>query len=97
MSKAPTESSVGAFELGSRWRRHYLIEALEKRYNTWARLCSWHRPRYAFDVGGNRHVVACLDGASPDYRTVIAVCATPAFRLVRIMRFSAETPLTEKC
>jgi len=59
-------------EPGSRWRRHYLIEALEKRYNTWARLCSWHRPCYSFDVGAGRHVTACLDGASPDYRTVIA-------------------------
>lgn len=59
-------------EPGSRWRRHYLIEALEKRYNTWARLCSWHRPCYAFDVGAGRHVTACLDGASRDYATVIA-------------------------
>lgn len=59
-------------EPSSRWRRHYLIEALEKRYNTWARLCSWHRPCYAFDVGLGRHVTACLDGASSDYRTVIA-------------------------
>ena len=61
-----------AVEPGSRWRRHYLIEALEKRYGTWARLCSWSRPCYAFDVGGGRHVTACLDGASADYRTVIA-------------------------
>ena len=59
-------------EPGSRWRRHYLIEALEKRYSTWARLCSWHRPCYAFDVGAGRHVTACLDGASRDYATVIA-------------------------
>lgn len=59
-------------EPGSRWRRHYLIEALEKKYNTWARLCSWHRPCYAFDVGAGRHVTACLDGASRDYATVIA-------------------------
>jgi len=61
-----------AIEPGSRWRRHYLIEALEKRYNTWARLCSWYRPCYAFDVGAGRHVTACLDGATQDYATVIA-------------------------
>lgn len=57
---------------GSRWRRHYLIEALEKRYGTWAKLCSYRRPCYTFDVGGGRHVTACLDGASDAYRTVIA-------------------------
>ena len=38
-----------AIEPGARWRRHYLIEALEKRYQTWARLCSYRRPCYAFD------------------------------------------------
>ena len=61
-----------AVEPVTRWRRHYLIEALEKRYGTWARLCSWHRPFYAFDVGAGKHITACLDGATPDYRTVIA-------------------------
>lgn len=61
-----------AIEPGSRWRRHYLIEALEKRYGTWARLCSYRRPCYTFDVGDGRHVTACLDGASVNYRTVIA-------------------------
>ena len=60
-----------AIEPGSRWRRHYLIEALEKRYGTWARLCSYRRPCYTFDVGNGRHVTACLDGASSNYRTVI--------------------------
>ena len=59
-------------EPGTRWRRHYLIEALEKRYNTWARLCDWFRPYYAFDVGSGRHVTACLDGATRDYATVIS-------------------------
>ena len=33
-----------AVDPGANWRRHYLIEALEKRYGTWARLCSWRRP-----------------------------------------------------
>ena len=57
---------------GARWKRHYLIEALEKRYGTWARLCSFTRPCYAFDIGDGRHVMICLAGASSDYQTVIA-------------------------
>jgi len=61
-----------AVEPGARWRRHYLIEALEKRYQTWARLCSYFRPVYAFDIGGGRTVTACLAGASDDYETVVA-------------------------
>ena len=61
-----------AVEPATRWRRHYLIEALEKRYNTWARLCSWRRPCYSFEIGPYRHVTACLAGASGDYQTVIA-------------------------
>lgn len=61
-----------AVEPGARWRRHYLIEALEKRYQTWARLCSYHRPCYAFDIGSGRYVTACLAGASRDYETVVA-------------------------
>ena len=60
-----------AIEPGSNWRRHYLIEALEKRYQTWARLCSWFRPCYAFDVAPDRYVTVCLAGASEDYETVI--------------------------
>lgn len=61
-----------AVEPGARWRRHYLIEALEKRYQTWARLCSYWRPCYAFDIGDGRTVTACLSGASRDYETVVA-------------------------
>ena len=61
-----------AVEPGPNWRRHYLIEALEKRYGTWARPCSYRRPCYAFNIGQNRFVTACLAGASPDYETVIA-------------------------
>ena len=60
-----------AIEPGTRWRRHYLIEALEKRYQTWARLCSYRRPCYAFDIGSGRYVTACLAGASRDYETVL--------------------------
>ena len=58
-------------EPGARWRRHYLIEALEKRYQTWARLCSFSRPCYAFDLGDSRYVTACLAGATRDYETVL--------------------------
>ncbi len=61
-----------AVEPGSNWRRHYLIEALEKRYGTWARLISYRRPYYAFDVGPDRMVTVCLAGASQDYQTVIS-------------------------
>lgn len=61
-----------AVENGARARRHYLVEALEKRYRTWARLCSYRRPCYAFNIGDGRHVTACLLGASRDYETVVA-------------------------
>lgn len=59
-------------EPGARWRRHYLVEALEKRYQTWARLCSFSRPCYAFDLGDSRYVTACLAGASRSYETILA-------------------------
>jgi len=61
-----------AIEPGGSWRRHYLIEALEKRYNTWARLISYRRPYYAFDVAPDRTVTVCLAGASQDYQTAIS-------------------------
>jgi hypothetical protein len=61
-----------ALEPGARWRRHYLIEALEKRYRTWARLCSYRRPLYAFDIGSGRYATVCLAGATRDYETVVA-------------------------
>ena len=54
------------------WRRHYLIEALEKRYGVWAMLCSWTRPYYRFDVAPGKVVTACLAGASEDYAAVIS-------------------------
>ena len=60
-----------AVEPGANWRRHYLIEALEKRYNTWARPRSWCRPIYTFDIGSGRFVTACLADASRDYGTVL--------------------------
>lgn len=61
-----------AVEPGARWRRHYLVEALEKRYGTWARLCSFTRPAYAFDIGAGRYATVCLAGASRDYETILA-------------------------
>ncbi|MBO7684264.1 MAG: hypothetical protein J6T51_06030 [Kiritimatiellae bacterium] len=60
-----------AVDAGASWRRNYLIEALQKRYNTWARPRSWCRPVYSFDIGGGRCVTACLAGASRDYETVV--------------------------
>ena len=60
-----------AVEPGASWRRHYLIEALEKRYQTWARPRSWCRPVYLFDIGSGRYVTACLAGATPSYETVL--------------------------
>lgn len=60
-----------AIDPGTSWRRHYLIEALEKRYGTWARPRSWCRPIYTFDIGSGRFVTACLAGASRDYETVL--------------------------
>lgn len=60
-----------AVEPGARWRRHYLIEALEKRYQTWARPRSSFRPIYSFDIGNGRYITTCLSGASADYETVI--------------------------
>lgn len=60
-----------AVDGGAGWRRNYLIEALEKRYQTWARPRSWRRPVYTFDIGGGRYVSACLTGASQSYETVV--------------------------
>ena len=70
-----------AVEPGSSWGRHYLIEALEKRYQTWARLCSWFRPCYAFDVAPDRYVTVCLYGSSDDYETVISAWDNSVVRL----------------
>ena len=70
-----------AIEPGGSWRRHYLIEALEKRYGTWARLCSWTRPYYAFDVSPTRAVTVCLAGAYTPYQTVITAWDEDMVRL----------------
>lgn len=60
-----------AVEPGPRWRNHYLIEALEKRYGTWARPSSYHRPCFVLAVGDERFVTICLTGATREYQTVI--------------------------
>ena len=60
-----------AIDPGTNWRSHYLIEALEKRYNTWARPRSWCFPIYTFPMGSGRFVTASLDNASRDYATVL--------------------------
>ena len=87
-------------EPGARWRRHYLIEALEKRYQTWARLCSFARPCYAFDIGGGRYVTACRANASVNYETVLAAwddaMLTEAADEYREMREEARKSAVEK-
>lgn len=60
-----------AIDNGAGWRRNYLIEALEKRYHTWARPCDFWRPYYRFDIGSGRYVTVCLAGASRAYSTVV--------------------------
>jgi len=63
------------------WRRHYLVEALEKRYRTWARRLSWTHPYYRFDVAPGRRVTACLAGSSDDYEAVITAWDADVTRL----------------
>ena len=60
-----------AVEPGYSWRRHYLIEALEKRYQTRAMLRSVWLPYYAFNVAPGRYVTVCLSDANDTYETVI--------------------------
>ena len=61
-----------AVDSGSNWRRNYLIEALERRYRTWARPRHFFRPVYTFVIGPGRYVTACLAGYSSHYETVLA-------------------------
>ena len=89
-----------AVEPGPRWRRHYLIEAFEKRYGTWARPCSYRRPIYAFNIGPDRYASVCLAGASREYETVLqawdeGVCAD-AGREVEELRAAARKNAAEK-
>ena len=61
-----------AVDSGSRWSRNYIIEALERRYHTWARPRHFFRPVYTFVIGPGRYVTACLAGYSGKYETVLA-------------------------
>lgn len=63
-AKNPVESNPSG-------RGHYLVEALENKYGTRARLSSWLRPLYVLDVGPGKGVSLCLADASDDYETVI--------------------------
>ena len=63
------------------WRRHYLVEALEKRYRTWARRLSWTHPYYRLDVAPGRRITACLAGATEDYEAVISAWDANVTRL----------------
>ena len=63
------------------WRRHYLVEALEKRYRTWARSISWTHPYYRLNVAPGRSVTACLAGATEDYEAVITAWDADVTRL----------------
>ncbi len=62
-------------------RRHYLVEALERRYGAHARLASWIRPLYVLDIAPGRGVSVCLADASNDYETVITAWDDDAARL----------------
>jgi hypothetical protein len=61
-------------------RRHYLVEALERRYKTSARLASWLRPLYVLDISPARGVSICLQDASDDYETIISAWDDEAAR-----------------
>ena len=89
-----------AVEPGARWRRHYLIEALEKRYQTWARPRSSFRPIYSFYIGNGRYITTCLSGASSNYETVIVAwddaLLTTAADEVEAIRAEARKTAAEK-
>ncbi len=89
-----------AVDPGDGWRRHYLIEALEKRYGTWAKLCSFTRPFYVLDIAPDRYVTICLSGAGDWYETVIsawdAKVAREAAEEHRALRAEAAKNAAEK-
>ncbi len=89
-----------AVEPGARWRRHYLIEALEKRYQTWARPRSSFRPIYSFDIGGGRYITTLLSGATRDYETLIVAwddaLLTTAADETEAIRAEAQKAAAEK-
>ncbi len=63
------------------WRRHYLVEALQRRYRKPARSVSWSYPYYRIDVTPTRRVTACLAGATEDYEAVITAWDAEVMRL----------------
>ena len=63
--------SKKVIEPGVRGRRHYLIEALEKRFGQMARPCDMWRPIYAFDPSSECHVRVFLSQATEDYETLL--------------------------
>jgi len=89
-----------AVEAGAGGRRHYLIEALEKRYQTWARPRSSFRPIYSFDIGGGRYATICLAGASREYETILVAwddaLLTVAADETEAIRIEARKAASEK-
>ncbi len=89
-----------AVDPGPRWRRHYLVEALEKRYGTWARPCSYRRPIFAFNIGPGRFASVCLAGASRDYETIVQAwdetVSSDAIHELEELRAAARKNATEK-
>ena len=89
-----------AVEPGDGWRRHYLIEALEKRYGTWAKLCSFRLPFYVLDIAPDRYVTVCLAGAGDKYETVISAWDAKVAHLAgeehRALRAAAAKAAAEK-
>ena len=89
-----------AVEPGGNWRRHYLIEALEKRYNTWARPYRLYLPYFILDIAPDRYISIYLAGASSDYETVISAWDNNVARLaadeIEEMREEARRSAREK-
>lgn len=92
--------AVNAVEPGPRWRRHYLIEALERRYGTWARPCSYRRPCFAFRIGQDRFATVCLADASPEFQTIVEAwdnaVAAEAVREAEELRAEARKNAAER-
>ncbi|MBR1871090.1 MAG: hypothetical protein IJ802_04620 [Kiritimatiellae bacterium] len=64
-------------------RYHYLITAIERRYNVVPRLLSWYLPHYAFDVAQGKRITVRLSGASIDYQTIVSASDAAMLQLAR--------------